>query len=306
MPGPVCPEETPLCEDPHMDGLRGQTIDWSGVDGGWYSLVRDDEADLNVNLRVTAPLPQEFPDRQLITGISVLTAGHSLVIEVRDPYTVDTAPCPAGISPCLANGGLRAVVDGVENQRMLTSLRRESVADGITVSASNLPVECRQFGGDKIWATMYEEMVQGRRELSMEERFEDWVLMLKTMAAPDWCAKYMNEHDLADVQSSHAVFKIVTAAASVRLHVGTNYQGNGELNWDGRVLPDLEFWQMNVGIDGLVLEHESLTGLLGETARPVLDQDGNKIMHGFEAFRGSVEDYRVDGALGTDFALLHQ
>lgn len=188
---------------------------------------------------------------------------------------------------------------------MLTSLRRESVADGITVSASNLPVECRYFGGDKIWATRFEEMVQGRRVLSVEEHFKDWVLIPKTMVAPEWCAKYINEHDLAHVQSNHAAFKIVTAAASVRLNVGTNYQGNGELDWDGRVPPDLEFWQMDLGIDGLVLDHESLTGLLGETARPVLDQDGNKIMMGLEAFRCSVEHYRVDGPLGTDFALLH-
>ncbi|CAN0423163.1 unnamed protein product, partial [Ectocarpus sp. 13 AM-2016] len=53
--------------DPHMQGLRGQKIDWSGVDGGWYSLIKDDTADVNINVRVTAPLPDQFPDRQLIT-----------------------------------------------------------------------------------------------------------------------------------------------------------------------------------------------------------------------------------------------
>ncbi|CAM9161747.1 unnamed protein product, partial [Ectocarpus sp. 12 AP-2014] len=47
--------------DPHMTGLRGQRINWSGVDGGWYSLIKDEDADLNVNVRVTAPLPDEFP-----------------------------------------------------------------------------------------------------------------------------------------------------------------------------------------------------------------------------------------------------
>lgn len=42
--------------------------------------------------------------------------------------------------------------------------RHEHVAEGIAVSASNLPVECRQFGGDMIWARMYDEMLQGQRQ----------------------------------------------------------------------------------------------------------------------------------------------
>ena len=83
-------------------------------------------------------------------------------------------------------------------------------------------------------------------------------------------------------------------------------QGNGDLDWDGRVLPDLEFWQMDVGLDGLSLENESLSGLLGETARPVLDTNGDPVMKGPESFRGTVEDYRMSGPLGTDFALLSQ
>ena len=61
---------------------------------------------------------------------------------------------------------------------------------------------------------------------------------------------------------------------------------------------------MDVGLDGLSLDNESLTGILGETARPVLDKDGYKIMQGHGAIRGTVEDYRVSSPLGTDFALL--
>lgn len=125
------------------------------------------------------------------------------------------------------------------------------------------------------------------------------------MAAPDWCTRYINQHDLADVQSIHAVFKIVTSAVTVRLNVGFNHQGGGELDWDGHVLRDLEFWQMDVGLHGLSLENESLSGTLGETARPVLDKNGDEVMEGAEAFRGTVEDYRVSGPLGTDFAVIH-
>ena len=105
------------------------------------------------------------------------------------------------------------------------------------------------------------------------------------------------------VQSNHAIFQIVTPPVTVRLNVGTSFQGNGELDWDGRVLPDLEFWQIDVGLHGLSIESETLSGILGETARPVLDKDGHAVMKGDEAFRGTVEDYRVSGSLGTKFTL---
>ena len=301
-----------MCDDPHMQGLRGQTIDWSGVDGGWYCLVTDDNANLQVNVRLTAPLPEEFPNRQLITGLSIMSEGDSLVIDVKDPYDVSTDGCLGEMTPCLADGGLRAIVDGEEVAGLLHSSRNEYVADSIAVSASNLPVECRQFGGDKIWARMYDEILQGtrqvavgadRRQLSAGERFEDWILRFDHMAAPDWCVQYIAHHDLADVQSNHAIFKIVTPAVTVRLNVGTNFQGNGQLDWDGRVLPDLEFWQMDVGLHGLSIESDTLSGILGETARPVLDDDGHAVMKGDGAFRGTVEDYRVSGSLGTEFAL---
>ena len=80
-----------------MQGLRGQKIDWSGEDGAWYSLIKDDAVNLQVNVRLNAPLPDEFPSRQLITGMSVLSEGHSLVIEVKDPYSVSTGGCSDGI-----------------------------------------------------------------------------------------------------------------------------------------------------------------------------------------------------------------
>lgn len=41
----------------YMKDLRGQKIDWSGVDGGWYNTIKDDDAGLVINIRLTAPLP---------------------------------------------------------------------------------------------------------------------------------------------------------------------------------------------------------------------------------------------------------
>lgn len=113
-----------LNDDPHMRGLRGQRIDWSGVDGGWYSSIKDHNANLSINVCLTAPLPDEFPDRQLVTALTVISEGRSLTIEVKDPYTIGTAGCPEGVSPCLANGGLRVSVDGQEVDELLQFFRR--------------------------------------------------------------------------------------------------------------------------------------------------------------------------------------
>ena len=288
-----------------MRGLRGQNIDWFGEDGAWYSLVQDEQVDLQINVRVTAPLPDDFPNRQLITGMSILSEGHSVIIAVNDPYSVDTDGCKDRKTPCLCDGGISVVVDGQDADGLLHPGRDVYVTDGITMSASNLPAECRQFGGDKIWARMYDEMLQGRRQLA-HSSFEDWILSYGNMAALDWCARFIDLHGIDNVQSSHAVFQIVTPTVLVRLNAGLNHQGGGELDSDGRVLPELDFWQMDIGLEGLSVHHESLSGLLGETARPVIDDNGSEVMDGYDAFRGTVEDYKVVDALGTDFALLRK
>lgn len=290
-----------------MTGLQGQRFDFSGVDGGWYSMIKEDEHDFHINVRLTAPLPEEFPHRQLMTSLAVLWEGHSLVIEVEEPYTVDTDGCPKGVSPCLANGGLRIHVDDQRVERLHQFTRQASVADGtILISASNLPVECRQFGGDRIWARIFEDMMVKTRQLRGDDSLEEWILKYNSMAAPDWCAKYIAENDLADLQSNHAIFKIETGTIMIRLNAGVNYQGEGEKDWDGRTLPELEFWQMDVEIHGLNVDDPTLSGLLGETARAVYDENGEAIMEGFDAFRGTGEDYRVSSALGVHFPFLDQ
>ena len=191
-------------------------------------------------------MPIDSPHRQLVTAISVISGGHSLGIEVKDPYSTVTRGCPSDISPCLADGGVSITVDGQVIDGLLTPTREVNVVDGIWVSASNLPVECRQFGADKIWARMYEEFLQGRRTLAAET-FEEWLLKYDSHAAPGWCRKYVEERGLAHVQSNNAAFRILTPTVSVRLNVGVNYQGGEEVDWDWRRIPDLEFWQMDIG-----------------------------------------------------------
>ena len=283
-----------------MAGLRGQHTEWSGVDGAWYSLIADDQDDsqVRINVRLTAPLPSEFPDRQLVTGLAVISDGHSLVVEVKDPYSVATAGCLDETTPCLADGALRVTSDGSEDTDLLHPMDGAVIQSGAMVlSASNLPIECTKFGGDKIWAEIFAEMqATSQRHLEDTQNFGDWVIRSKSLAAPEWCAKFIAERGLAEVQSKFATFKIQTSSVTVRLNVGVNYQGGGETDWDGRVLPDLEFWQMDVGLANLHIG-DALTGILGETSRPILDEEGVEIMEGPSVIRGAVEDYRLSGPL---------
>ncbi|CAM9982423.1 unnamed protein product, partial [Choristocarpus tenellus] len=63
-------------------------------------------------------------------------------------------------------------------------------------------------------------------------------------------------------------------------------------------LPDHVTYQMNMAFEGIVLK-EDAGGLLGETSRPVLDEDGQAIMSGPDAFPGEEEEYCVGGALAS-------
>ncbi|CAN0420351.1 unnamed protein product, partial [Ectocarpus sp. 12 AP-2014] len=110
---PKCCRETGLCSiddggagacgDPHMTGFLGQKFDFVGQDGEWYAVVSD-MPDLEVNMRVTSPVPAE-PEITYITGLGIKTIDtegldHSIVITVTDPHSLDSA-CPVEGSTCL-------------------------------------------------------------------------------------------------------------------------------------------------------------------------------------------------------------
>lgn len=287
-----------------MVGVRGQHIDWAGEDKGWYALVHDGPQ-AQIAVRLTAPLSTEFPDRQLITGVSVLSwGGHSLVIEAKDPYTTKTEGCPTS-SPCIGDGSLRILVDGQESTAFVSPGDDIQLHGGMEISAVNLPAECRPFGADILWGQIFEAMA--RRQLSSvnELGLIDWARKWTSKtAAPSWCNKFLDEEGLDGVlahQSNHAVFRIKTPHFSLRLHHGINHQG-GEVIPDGRILPDLNFWQMDLDLESANVNLATVTGILGETARHVFDADGSPIMSGLEALGASVEDFRLSGPLSTDFA----
>lgn len=320
-----------------MMGLLGQTFDWAGTDGEWYSMLSDGP-NLQLNVRVTAPLP-EFPDRQLLTAVSLIFDGgrHSLVIEVQDPHTTDTEQdCSVtngdgdGTTlPCLASGALRVLVDGQEDYAALSSpTAGVTLPDGHTViSATNLPTECQPFGGDKVWVEEIENIVSAARrrrslragvEVEVEVAaaaaaaamddvaLEDWVLRSGTLAAPQWCAKFLEEEGISGllkVASSHAVFRIDGPTVTLRVNVGTNHQEYQVLP-DGRSVPQLDFWQVNVGVEAGRFTPE-IAGMLGETSRVTVGDNGEPVMRGLRVLGGAIESYRVSGPLGVDFEQLH-
>jgi len=145
-------------------------------------------------------------------------------------------------------------VDGEESTALLGSTRDAFVAYGIVLSASNLPEECREFGGRRGWARVYEEMRREKRELA-KQSFEEWVLRFHHMASYDFCEKFISEHDLADVHSNQSVLRIVTPGATVRFTVGVNHRRGGKTDTFRRQLPELDFWETVVGLHGVFLEH---------------------------------------------------
>eukprot|EP00752_Nemacystus_decipiens_P013294 g11775.t1 len=292
------------CGDPHMTGFLGQKFDFTGQDGGWYSLIAVDN--MQVNMRVTCPVP-DLPEITYITGLSVLATDangfdHSVVIEVKDPHTMDSS-CPADVSPCLAEGSLRVTLDGEET---LLAPGTVSLSPDVKVSAVNLPGACRSFGFEKYWELKQLQNARIGRRLGERLGMGEWILADPTATNMDECMEYVARANLEDGglfahQSEHASFQIVTPAATVRLSHGRLHQIAVRDPTDQYDLPDHFTWQMNMAIDHTELKHDT-KGVLGETFVPTRDADGKPIMTGMEAIRGTQEDYRVDGALGMDFA----
>lgn len=294
-----------------MVGLLGQKIDWVGEDEGWYCLISDGE-DFQLNVRVTAPMPEEFPDRQLVTGVSLLLPnGASLVVEVKDPYTIETDGCVAAGpgAPCLADGALRILVDSEDASELQTPGENIALAEGVHVSATNLPAECRPFGGDLIWAAQFEQMTAARRSLRAASRatLYEWILEPDTLAAPAWCAEYM-EHGLTSLfatQSNHATLRIETPTVDIRINIGTNHQELVVAADGSTVVPELEFWQTDLGLEWHRFS-DTVGGMLGDTSRFVFDAAGNPIREGLGALHAPVESYRVSDALGVVFEQLNK
>lgn len=54
------------------------------------------------------------------------------------------------------------------------------------------------------------------------------------------------------------------------LHVFSNCYQGGEMLEDGRALPELTFWQIDVHLEGFGINIGSITCILGETIRPYI------------------------------------
>eukprot|EP00752_Nemacystus_decipiens_P011632 g10327.t1 len=242
-----------------------------------------------------------------ITGVSILTAdaagvGHSIVIEVTDPHNMYSS-CPAGVSPCLADGSLSVFLDGVET---LLAPGTVSLGPGVKISAANLPVPCRSIGFEKYWERKQRENARSTRRLSESTSMGEWILGGPSITNREECVEYVARAEAGGDgvfahQSEHASFQIVTPKATVRLSHGRLHQIAVRNQTDQVDLPDDLSWQMNMAVDHPQVSRDA-KGILGETFIPTRDGNGNPIMAGMEAIRGQQEDYRVDGSLGMDFA----
>ena len=279
-----------------MTGFRGQTFDFTGNDGEWYCLISDLPS-IHLNMRVTAPVPS-LPEITYITGLSIVTTDaeglhHDIVIQVANPHSLESA-CPTGVSPCLADGALSVFVDRREELIVPGTV---SLAPGVTVSAVNLPGECRSFGFENYWERKKEEYAQaiGRRLSAERHLMSEWVLGDPTATNMVECIEYVAKATAAgdagmfEHQSEHASFQIVMPSATIRLSHGRLHQLPMRDPTDRFDLPDHTTWQMNIAIDHPGMSPDA-KGVLGETLLPTLDDSGKPIMTGMGAIRGSQED----------------
>ena len=131
-----------------MTGFRGQKFDFTGDDGGWYSVLSV-LPDIHLNMRVTSPV-SSVPEITYITGISIKTTDtdgieHTIVISVTDPHSLESE-CPEGLSPCLADGALSVEIDG---ETALLAPGEVALGPDVAIAAVNLPGACRSFGFEK-------------------------------------------------------------------------------------------------------------------------------------------------------------
>ena len=122
------------------------------------------------------------------------------------------------------------------------------------------------------------------------------ILSQRVVALPPGCS---------EVQSLRVTFRVIAApSVDVPLDVGAKRKCDGELDKNGLMLPNLEFGQVGIGLHGLLLEKPSTSETLCETVRPVFHKDGCTLMEGYDAFHGTVENYRMPNVFETHSTLL--
>lgn len=296
-------------EEHRSRNLYDQGTDWKGEGDGWYVMISDSE-DVQLSVQLTAPMPTEFPERRVISGVGIkYEGGHSIVIENKHPYTTATVGRPDWFVPCLSENSLRVTVD--EEDWEPVPVVSAPLPGEATITAVNLPPECQPYGGDMLWAETFAKMTAGpRRRLSIADgsSVTEWAMTWTgTAAAPGWCEKFLSEaatDGVLQYRGKHAVFGIETPAFSLRVHHGTNYHGGVAVE-DGRVAPELEFWQMEVHLERYSFDAEMAEGLLAEKARRMEGSGGLTAMSGEEASLGALDGFRVSGPLASDFSPYH-
>ena len=295
--------------DPHLVGLAGQKFDFTGQSNSWYALLSVRDTD-QVNMRVTAPIA-DLPGVTYITGISVQTEDkngveHSIIIFVTNPSVLDTS-CPADGQPCIGDGALTVLLDGVS----VTSPGNKQLGPGVSFAAANIPGECRPFGFERYWQKKVREAgllaAQAGRRLSDIPTMDRWIAGDPSATNPNECEEYVSmaaEHDsLFTHQSDHVSFQLISPSLTLRLNHGKLHQLPERDPTDTFDIPDHTTFQMNLGFKGITRD-DTMQGIIGETTVPTIDQHGAEIMSGLEAIGGQEEDYRVDGPLGKRFKQL--
>lgn len=120
------------------------------------------------------------------------------------------------------------------------------------VSATILPAEACPFGGDRLWSAQLEGMAADRCFLrGAPNTLDEWVLESGTLAAPIWCAKYMQDSvaEILPTQPNQSTRRIATPTVDLRINIAINHQELLLAGDGSTVFPELESWQTDLGLE---------------------------------------------------------
>ena len=124
---------------------------------------------------------------------------------------------------------------------------------GVSLSALNIPGECRPFGFEKYW--LDKQKAVDRRALRGVFSPGMWLMKDTKRTDPEACDKYVEEASAAgtlfDHQSEHASFQITAPDLSLRVNIGKVHQLAMRDPTDKFDLPDHVACQMNVAFEAI-------------------------------------------------------
>eukprot|EP00592_Proboscia_alata_P010441 CAMPEP_0194363110 /NCGR_PEP_ID=MMETSP0174-20130528/11022_1 /TAXON_ID=216777 /ORGANISM="Proboscia alata, Strain PI-D3" /LENGTH=583 /DNA_ID=CAMNT_0039136449 /DNA_START=26 /DNA_END=1777 /DNA_ORIENTATION=+ len=292
--------------DPLFIGLKGQVFKFDGRDEGWYANVASKSLQWNLRFGEYDSCPKN--EDMFVTGSAMVffrqdtygnkQVAHSIVVKVVDEDKM-LPECQS--NPCLGNGRLMIIVDGIE-----ISLPGDYPLGNVggRIIAHNTFAACSRKWYD--YETDF-DLTTGalRTERKLEAHvptdyiFQSRGEMVDSEQCDGWLKDRVENDDLFAQGGHWATVYIKTPLVSFHIEYR---QASGDK--EGCAFNSLDAWISDASSE---LEAERWKGVLGETRYPKFYSDGEQIVNDRTILLAGLndEDYEVDEPLGTTFKALY-